>query len=89
MTRAEVEIKLNQDRAWVLETWGAMPAEELTRGRTVSRHDPESLWSAQDHLTHLAGIEAALWLGHESCRVVAFHLPFAVHHAQTKFSETL
>ena len=36
-----------------------MSPAELTRGLTVSRHAPESLWSAQDHLAHLAGIEAA------------------------------
>ncbi len=58
MNRTEIEIKLNQDRAWTLETWAAYPAEDLTRGITISRHNPDFLWSAKDHLAHLAGIEA-------------------------------
>jgi DinB superfamily len=58
MNRTEIEIKLNKDRAWTLETWAAYSAEDLTRGITVSRHNPEFSWSAKDHLAHLAGIEA-------------------------------
>lgn len=58
MNRTEIEIKLNRDRAWTLETWAAMSPDDLLRGLTVSRHAPESWWSAQDHLAHLAGIEA-------------------------------
>ena len=58
MTRTEIEIKLNRDRAWLLETWTAFSTEDLTRGITVSRHDSNFRWSALDHLTHLAGIEA-------------------------------
>lgn len=59
MNRTEIEIKLNNDRTWLLETWVAMSPEELTRGIKASRHDSEFLWSAQDHLVHLAGIEVA------------------------------
>ncbi len=59
MNRTEIEIKLNTDRTWTLETWAAMSPEELTRGVKASRHDPEFLWSAKDHLVHLAGIEVA------------------------------
>src|SRR6476659_642822 len=59
MNRTEIEIKLNHDRAWTLETWSAMPAEDLARGITTSKHDPEASWTAKDHLAHLAGIEAA------------------------------
>jgi hypothetical protein len=59
MNRTEIEIKLNQERAWTLETWAAMPADALTRSITKSKHDPEASWSAKDHLAHLAGIEAA------------------------------
>ena len=58
MNRTEIEIKLNKDRAWTLETWAAYPAEDLTCGITISRHNPEFSWSAKDHLAHLAGIEA-------------------------------
>lgn len=58
MTRTEIERKLNHDRAWLLETWAAFSPEDLTRGITVSRHDPNFRWRALDHLTHLAGIEA-------------------------------
>jgi hypothetical protein len=57
MDRSEIEAKLNQDRAWLLETYAAMSLEELVRGVTVSEHDPSSMWSAKDHLAHLAGIE--------------------------------
>lgn len=59
MNRTEIEIKLNQERAWTLETWAAMPPDDLARGITTSKHDPEASWSAKDHLAHLAGIEAA------------------------------
>lgn len=59
MNRTEIEIKLNQDRVWTIETWAALSPDNLTRGITTSRHDPESLWNAKDHLAHLAGIEAA------------------------------
>ncbi len=34
-----------------------MPPDELARGVTASEHDPSSMWSAKDHLAHLAGIE--------------------------------
>src|ERR1700674_5112227 len=57
MDRSEIEAKLNKDRAWLLETYAAMPVAELLRGVTPSEHDPSSMWSAKDHLAHLAGIE--------------------------------
>ena len=59
MNRTEIEIKLNRDRAWLLETFAGLTAEELNRGITVSRHNPESHWSAKDHLAHLIGTETA------------------------------
>ncbi len=57
MTRTELELKLHRDRAWTLETWAAYSHEDLTRGITVSRDQPETKWSALDHLAHLSGIE--------------------------------
>jgi hypothetical protein len=57
MNRTEIEIKLNRDRAWLLETYAAMPPGDLVRGTTPSEHDPSSSWSPKDHLAHLAGIE--------------------------------
>lgn len=57
MDRIAIEVKLNQDRAWLLEQYAAMPAEDLTQGVTPSEHDPSSSWSAKDHLSHLAAIE--------------------------------
>ncbi len=57
MNRTEVEVKLNQDRAWLLQTYAAMKNEDLVRGITASEHDPASMWSAKDHLVHLSGIE--------------------------------
>jgi DinB family protein len=59
MNRTELEIKLNQDRAWLLETFAAMAEEDLNRSITTSRHNPESQWSAKDHLAHLIGTEVA------------------------------
>ena len=59
MNRNEIEIKLNRDRAWLLETFGAMSEDDLSREITKSRHNPEASWSAKDHLSHLIGIEAA------------------------------
>lgn len=59
MNRHEIEIKLNQERAWTLETWASLRPDELTRSITTSKHDPEASWTAKDHLAHLAGIEAA------------------------------
>jgi hypothetical protein len=57
MDRIDIEIKLNKDRAWLLDTYAALPADELLRGVTASEHDPSTSWSAKDHLAHLAGIE--------------------------------
>src|SRR5437868_6447284 len=57
MNRVEIEVKLNRDRAWLLETYAALPEDDLLRGATPSEHDPASLWSAKDHLAHLSGIE--------------------------------
>ena len=57
MDRAEIEVKLNRDRAWLIETCMAMPGEELLRPATPSEHDASTSWNAKDHLVHLAGIE--------------------------------
>ncbi|MEZ5227769.1 MAG: DinB family protein [Acidimicrobiales bacterium] len=57
MDRIEIEIKLNRDRAWMLERLGAMTSEELTAPRTFSEHDPESRWSFADHFVHTSLIE--------------------------------
>ena len=57
MNRTEIEIKLNKDRAWLLDTFAHLSEDDLTRGATKSEHDPDSMWSAKDHLAHLAGIE--------------------------------
>jgi hypothetical protein len=55
--RIEIEIKLNRDRAWLLERLGSMSAGELTSPRTFSEHDPESRWSFADHFIHTTLIE--------------------------------
>ncbi len=57
MNRIEIEIKLNRDRAWLLERLGEMSEEELTAPRTFSEHDPESRWSFADHFVHTTLIE--------------------------------
>ena len=57
MNRTEIEIKLNKDRAWLLDTYAKLPETDLLRDATPSEHDPATAWSAKDHLAHLAGIE--------------------------------
>ncbi len=57
MNRTEIEIKLNEDRAWLLNTYAKLPESDLLRGVTASEHDAASMWSPKDHLAHLAGIE--------------------------------
>lgn len=57
MNRIEIESKLNRDRAWLLETLAAMPAEELYAPRTPSEHDPSKTWSFADHFIHTTLIE--------------------------------
>jgi len=57
MNRTEIEIKLNTDRSWLLERVTSLPAADLARGVTPSEHDPDTRWSAKDHLAHLSGIE--------------------------------
>lgn len=59
MNRTEIEISLNRDRAWLLEAFAAIPEADFDRGITTSRHNPNTTWSAKDHLSHLIGIEAA------------------------------
>jgi hypothetical protein len=57
LNRAEIELKLIHDRAWLVETFIAMPEADLMRPATASENDPGSYWSAKDHLIHLSGIE--------------------------------
>jgi hypothetical protein len=58
LTRVEIEINLNEDRAWLLRTLSAMPDEELTRGVTHNQDDPEGpMWSFADHFIHTSLIE--------------------------------
>lgn len=57
MNRTEIEIKLNTDRAWLLETYASISPQDMDRGVTPSEHDPNTRWNAKDHLVHLADIE--------------------------------
>jgi hypothetical protein len=57
MDRVEIEIRLNRDRAWLLERLSRMSAEEMRAPRTVSEHDPQSTWSYADHFIHTTLIE--------------------------------
>lgn len=57
MNRIELETKLNTDRNWLLAVYAAMPEEQLLAPATPSEHDPAVMWTAKDHLAHLAGIE--------------------------------
>ena len=57
MNRTEIEMKLNRERAALLEKYTALSGEDVTRGATASQHQGAAHWSAKDHLAHLAGIE--------------------------------
>jgi hypothetical protein len=57
VNRIEIEIKLNRDRAWLLETLSQMSEDELYAPRTPSEHDPSSTWSFADHFVHTTLIE--------------------------------
>ena len=57
MNRLDIEKKLNEDRAWLLNTYAALTDDELYADLTPSEHNPQNFWSALDHLAHLALIE--------------------------------
>jgi hypothetical protein len=57
MNRIEIEVKLNRDRAWLLETLSQMTEDELQAPRTQSEHDPDKWWSFADHFVHTTLIE--------------------------------
>ena len=57
MNRTDIEIKLNRDRAWLLDTFAHLSEHDLMRPATTSEHDANASWNAKDHLAHLAGIE--------------------------------
>ncbi len=57
MNRIEIEKKLNEDRAWLLDTYSRLSHEQMSGDLTPSEHDPSNYWSALDHLAHLALIE--------------------------------
>lgn len=57
MNRIEIEIKLNRDRAWLLETLSGMSEAELSAPRTPSEHDASKTWSFADHFIHTTLIE--------------------------------
>lgn len=57
VNRIEIEIKLNRDRAWLLETLSQVGDEELFAPRTPSEHDPDKFWSYADHFVHTTLIE--------------------------------
>jgi hypothetical protein len=58
LDRIEIEIRLNEDRAWLLRTLSAMSDEERTRGLTHSQDDPDGpMWSFADHFIHTSLIE--------------------------------
>ncbi len=57
MNRIEIELKLNRDRAWLLETLSGMTEEELQAPRTPSEHDASKMWSFADHFVHTTLIE--------------------------------
>ena len=57
MDRIEIEVKLNRDRAWLLERLSRMEPAELFAPRTRSEHDPAKTWSFADHFIHTTLIE--------------------------------
>lgn len=57
MNRIDIEIKLNRDRAWMLERLAGMSEVEINAPRTTSEHDATSQWSHADHFIHTTLIE--------------------------------
>jgi hypothetical protein len=57
VNRIEIEVKLNRDRAWLLETLSQMSDDDLYAPRTTSEHDPSKTWSFADHFVHTTLIE--------------------------------
>ncbi|MGI8793463.1 MAG: DinB family protein [Acidimicrobiales bacterium] len=57
VNRIEIEIKLNRDRSWLLETLSKMSEEDMQAPRTQSEHDPKKYWSYADHFVHTTLIE--------------------------------
>jgi hypothetical protein len=57
MNRIEIEKTLNEDRAWLLNTYAELSEAELTNPVTPSEHDDSKTWNAKDHLVHLILIE--------------------------------
>jgi hypothetical protein len=55
--RIEIEVKLNKDRARMLEALSVMSEEDLLAPRTRSEHDPSKTWSWSDHFIHTTLIE--------------------------------
>ncbi len=57
MNRLEIEKTLNEDRAWLINSYAALSDAELTDPVTPSEHDDTKMWNAKDHLVHLVLIE--------------------------------
>ena len=57
MKRIELESLLGADRAGLLERCEALSEADLRRDATPSEQDADTMWSMNDHLIHLAGIE--------------------------------
>ncbi len=57
MNRIEIEVKLNRDRSWLLETLSGMSEDDLTAPRTASEHEADKTWSFADHFIHTTLIE--------------------------------
>ena len=57
MNRIEIEKTLNEDRAWLIDTYADLSEAELTDPVTPSEHDDAKTWNSKDHLVHLILIE--------------------------------
>jgi hypothetical protein len=57
MNRIEIEVKLNRDRAWLLEALSQMSEADMYAPRTQSEHDPSKTWCYADHFVHTTLIE--------------------------------
>jgi len=56
----DIEIQLNRGRADLIEAFAALDEAERIRPVTRSEHDPSAMWSAQDHMVHVAHFEQTL-----------------------------
>jgi hypothetical protein len=52
MTRIDLELKLNNGRNWILETYTALGEQAMDTPATRDEHDADVWWTPRDHFAH-------------------------------------